>query len=115
MRHVFKGAAIAAAAAFWAFGMPASAQLTDDIAFNVVNNTDQTITALYISSTDDSNWGHDIAVDYIAPGQTMEVDITDNLPGCEYDVRVDFSGGHSMQLGAVNLCEINGQTVNVTD
>ena len=102
------------AAALLLFATPTFADgLTEDIQFNVVNNTDATITALHISTSTDPNWGDDIAVDYIHPGATMEVSITDDLPNCEYDVRVEFSDGHTLEYGEVNLCTLNGQTVTV--
>ncbi len=105
--------AIAAAAAMLLSATPSSAQLTDDITFDVINNTQSVITALHISTSDDPNWGRDIAVDYIQPGATMEVTISDNLPACEYDVRVEFSSGQALEYGEVNLCTLNGQTVTV--
>ena len=105
------GTIIAAAALFAA--PQAFAQLTEDIAFDVVNNTDAVITALHITPPNDPSWGRDIAVDYIQPGATMEVDITDDLPGCEYDVRIEFSDGNVMEYGELNLCSINGQTVTI--
>ena len=109
-----KPLATAIAATVLMFSTSVFAQgLTDDIAFDVINNTSAVITALHISTSTDPNWGDDIAVDYIQPGATMEVTITDNLPDCDYDVQVEFSDGHTQEIANVNLCTLNGQTVTV--
>ena len=97
-----------------AFSTPVFAEgLTEDINFNVVNDTHATITAFHLSSSNDPSWGHDIAVDYIEPGATMAVEVSDDLPDCEYDARFVFSDGNTVDFGELNLCELNGQTVTV--
>ena len=98
----------------FAFATPVFAEgLTEDIQFNVVNNTSATITAFHLSTSRDPSWGDDIAIDYIEPGATMQVDVTDDMPDCEYDARFVFSDGHTVDFGEINRCELNGQTVTV--
>jgi hypothetical protein len=43
----------------------------------------------------------------------MSVSVTDNMPDCEYDLRLVFADGHSQDYGEVNLCTINGTSVTV--
>ena len=97
------------------FALSAMAQgLTDDVFFDIENDTEATISALYLSTSDDPNWGEDIAVDYIGPGETMEVSITDNLPDCFYDLAIEFSDGDVLAYGEVNVCELDGETIVVS-
>jgi hypothetical protein len=111
MLHKTFGAIVAAAAL--AIAPVAHAQLTEDIQFSVVNNTDETITGVRLSSSRDPNWGEEINTDETGPGETMQVSITDDLPDCDYDLRLEFKSGRVLEYGQVNLCSINGQTVTV--
>ena len=106
---------LAAMAASSALALTAVAQgLTDDIFFDIENNTESTISGLYLTSSDDPEWGDDIAVDFIGPGETMEVAITDNLPDCYYDLAIEFSDGDVLVYGEVNFCELDGETLEVS-
>jgi hypothetical protein len=104
---------LAAMAASSALALTAVAQgLTDDIFFNIANNTEATISGLYLTRSDDPKWGDDITA-YIGPGETMEVAITDNLPDCYYDLAIEFSDRHALAYGEVNVCELGGETLAV--
>lgn len=107
--------ALASMAASSLFAASAAAQgLTEDVFFDIENNTAVTISALFLTNSDDPDWGEDIALDYIEPGETMEVAITDNLPDCYYDLAIEFSDGDVLAYGEVNLCEIDGETLEVS-
>lgn len=111
MLHKTIGAIVAAlsmtvAPAAWA-------QLTEDIQFNVINNTNETIVGVRLSSSRDPNWGQEINTDDTGPGETMQVTITDDLPDCDYDLRLEFESGRVLEYGHVNLCNIDGQSVTV--
>lgn len=99
-----------------ATAVPAHAKgLTSDVFFDIENNTRSTIAALYLSTSDDPSWGEDIAIDYIAPGEVMEVSITDNLPDCYYDLAIEFTDGDVLAYGEVNVCELDGETLEVSE
>ena len=105
----------AAIAASSALALTAAAQgLTEDIFFDIENNTEATISGLYLSSSDDPEWSEDIAVDFIEPGETMEVSVTDNLLACYYDLAIEFSDGDVLAYGEVNFCELDGETLEVS-
>jgi hypothetical protein len=44
----------------------------------------------------------------------MEVEISDNLPDCEYDVRFEFDDGQVVEYGEVDFCALDGETITIS-
>jgi len=94
---------------------PAAAR-SDAITFDLKNATRFHLTNLYISAPSTNDWEEDILGDEVAnPGETVEVTIDDDLEGCKYDLRADFSDGDSVQIAGVDLCEADGDTITISE
>lgn len=104
--------AAAAAAALFLCGN-AQGQ-SEPIVFDLYNDTDFTITYLYISVPSTNDWEEDILGDQtVDPGETVEVTVDDELLECEYDLRADFDDGDSLVIGEYDLCELDGGTLTI--
>jgi hypothetical protein len=112
---IMKKFAVACVVATGLIGAAFAQGLTEDIVFDIENNTGATMTALYLSTSDDPNWGYDIALDLLGPGELMEVEVADNLPDCVYDVRFEFSDGDVLEYGEVDFCALDGETIEISE
>lgn len=113
MKRAILGLATLAAAASFALGVSAQ---TESVTFTLENDTDEVLVALHISHTGTNEWEEDILdVDVVGSGESVEVTIDDGLSDCEYDVRADFSDGTNIDVRGVDFCELDGETLTVTD
>lgn len=111
MKTAFIAAALAAVTLAAA---PALAQTTEPVNFTLVNNTSNTLVTLQIGESTNPMWGEDIlGVDMLAGGESADVTINDDLTDCAYDVRATFDNGAVIDVRQVDMCSINGETVNV--
>ena len=107
-------AAVAAAAVAFAAG--ASAQTTEPVTFTIENATDNAMTALHLSTPSTNSWEEDIlGVDVVEGGESVDVTIDDNLEDCEYDIRADFDDGTHIDVRGVNFCELEGETITISE
>ena len=105
---------IAAVAAASLFAASAASAQSGPVSVSLDNNTDYTLTHIYISLPSTNDWEDDIlGAQVVEPGETVQIVIDDGLPECEYDVRFDFSDGDTMQGGSVDFCAINGESFSV--
>lgn len=96
-------------------GAPVSAQTTEPISFDLRNRTSETLVTLQIGESTNPEWGEDIlGVETLGAGETATVTINDNLEDCNYDLRATFTDGETLDVRNINMCEINGETVDVT-
>lgn len=94
---------------------PASAN-TERLVFDVENATASTLTALYISRTGKRSWEEDmLELDVLRPGESVTVTIDDGLPQCEYDLLAEFKDGESLELYEVDMCDLDGEILEITD
>lgn len=70
----------------------------------VQNNTDITMTELYVSSHRSSSWGADRLPSTIESGETFDLKFTNNSTECIYDVKAVYEDG-SYDVSQPNLCE----------
>lgn len=99
--------AIAAAAAFLAFGGFAAQAQTGDPSFNLVNRSNRTIFEVFSSPSSDNNWGPDRLGQNVVPaGRSFVVRLPQGE--CLYDVRVvyDRQGGPAEERRNINLCNL---------
>lgn len=111
-------AAPAEAAAAPAAGAPAAAEAAGvaEVKFNLKNATSFTLTHLYMSPAASNDWDNDILGEQVvAAGETAEVSIDDGVESCMYDLRADFDDGDAIDVRGVNVCEIEGTTVTVSE
>ena len=105
-RRALFGLGSAAAAFAFAFGIAgaATAQTTDPT-FRVNNRGSQTIMELYVSSSQDSNWGDDLlGANVLAAGQSFIVRLPNGQ--CINDIRIVAAGGRATERRNVNTCEL---------
>lgn len=89
---------------------------TDPINFTLTNDTEYTLTHLYISLPSTDQWEEDIfGDDVLAPGDTLDISIDDGLDECVYDIRADFEDGDSIQIASVDFCELDGSDLVVSE
>lgn len=89
---------------------------TDPINFTLTNDTEYTLTHLYISLPSTDEWEEDIfGADVLAPGETFNISIDDGLDECVYDIRADFEDGDSIQIAEVDFCELDGSDLVVSE
>ena len=73
----------------------------------IVNNSDQLITHLQGSPTNQQEWGEDrIPTTTLAAGSSVIVDFDDNNEQCRYDLRARFQDGTFRERRDVNICEV---------
>jgi hypothetical protein len=86
--------------------------LADDLVFTVTNNSSDTLVELYASPSAEDNWGGDImGGQQLAAGEGGEVTIGDGSDQCDYDLRMVFASGDTLE-GSSNLCDAAGFTIN---
>jgi hypothetical protein len=77
-------------APFLLIAMPARVY-AETIEFTIENDTEETITELYVSSSDEDDWGEDLLGDEeLAPGESIDIEIDDDSEECEYDIQASF-------------------------
>ena len=114
MKRIIIGTTAVAAALAFALGV--SAQTTEPVSFTLSNDTAQTLVALHISHSGTDQWEEDIlGVDMVDAGESVDVTIDDDLTACEYDVRADFSDGDTLDVRGVNFCELDGETLSISE
>ena len=109
MRNLFL--TIAAVAAF-AAPVAASAQ-TEAVSFSIENNSDKTIVSILYGQSSSDDWSDDILEGIIEPGDTVHVEVDDDLEDCMYDFFYSFDDD-THYVERVDMCEINGDTFEFT-
>lgn len=109
-RRAFFGLGSLAAGTAFLIGLSgaALAQSTDP-SFRMNNRSNQTIMEIYVSSSNDSNWGRDhLGANVLPPGQSFIVRLPNGQ--CVNDIRIVLEGGRNidrMQINTCNLTDIN--------
>lgn len=90
--------------------MPAGA-LADDLVFRFDNNSSYTVVELYASPSDVGEWEEDIlGRDVLVSGESARVTIADGRRACEYDMRIVFEDGDTIE-DTTDLCETESYAV----
>ncbi len=110
LRRAFLGLGTATTAAALVLGLAGTAQAqSTDPSFRMNNRSNQTIMEIYVSSSNDSNWGRDhLGANVLPPGQTFVVRLPNGQ--CVNDIRIVLEGGRNidrMQINTCNLTDIN--------
>ena len=106
VRRALFGLGSAAVAAAFAFGLASAAQAqTTDPSFRLNNRSNTTIMEVYVSSSQDSNWGQDrLGTNVLAAGQTFIVRLPNGQ--CVNDLRIVVEGGQATERRNINTCEL---------
>jgi hypothetical protein len=97
-------------------GTTSAALAADPRDFVLVNNTGQLIHFIYVSPSNQTEWGDDVlGRDVLDDGDQVTILFPSArfTPGdCLYDIKVVTESGDEGQLGQVNLCETHTVTFN---
>lgn len=89
-----------------------------DYWFDIVNNTTQSITEVWVSPVGSRYWGDafsGVFVRHSGGSQRLEFSHGNEYAStCRFDVRVEFSGGQRNYWSNVDLCSTNGLVVGVS-
>lgn len=99
-------------AALLALGLsgPAMAQVTDP-SFRLNNRSGQTITEVYVSSSDVSSWGQDrLGADVLPAGRTLMIRLPNGQ--CVNDIKVVFANRQLLERMRVNTCNITDYNID---
>jgi len=87
---------------------PAKAQ---DPSFRLNNSTGQTINEVYVSSSQQRDWGADLlGAGVLLNGNTLTIRIRDGQ--CLNDIRVIYASGRSQEWLQRNTCQITDININ---
>ena len=99
-----------------AFVSVSAAQAADPRDFVLINNTGDVIDFIYVSPSNQTEWGDDVlGQDILENGAEVTILFPSArfTPGdCLYDIKVVTASGNEGQLGQVNLCETHTVTFN---
>ncbi len=105
-RALFSAAAVSAALVGGA-----GAARAEDLVFMLDNQSSYAVVEFYASPTDVNDWEEDIlGRDVLPSGQATRVTIGDGRSQCDYDLRIVFEDGDSIEDSA-NLCDTGSYTV----
>ena len=81
---------------------------------NLVNNTGQTISNLYIRRTGTQSW-QPLAVSPAKPPKRARATSPFSDRDCAFDVKVTLEDSHEAVWSGINLCEVKSLTLNRND
>jgi hypothetical protein len=92
---------------------PASAQ---DLNFVLDNQSSEAVSELYVSGLAQEDWGEDILGQEVLPsGEQVTVTIFEAGDVCDYDLRIVYEGGSVIEEREIDVCNLDGNTYEVTD
>jgi len=93
-------------------GVSSTAAFADPRDFELINNTGTDIHEVYVSPSNNTDWGRDIlGRDILPDGESVTITFARFSQGdCLYDIKVVTDEGNEGTLGQVNLCETNTVT-----
>lgn len=78
------------------------------------NNTHELIVEIHVSDVGATNWQADLlASDFLAPGDSVLVDIDDRNGRCRVDVKTVLDDGSNLVSRGVNICHRDGDAVSL--
>ncbi len=82
--------------------------------FVLDNATGYDLKNLYLSPTDQNEWGDDVlGEDVLTNGQSVKIHFPEGRgEGCEWDLKVTYNDDTSHEWRNVNLCSIESVTIN---
>lgn len=86
-------------------GLAPTPALADE-ANGIVNRTGMVITHLYISASNEDDWGDDILDrDVLGDGEECELEWAPDDDECKYDVKIVDDKGKAWTVAAVDFCK----------
>lgn len=105
-------AAIASALTLPFIALTAEKALADKSDFRVHNDSNATITELYVSESSRDSWDNDILeADVLTTGSSIQIVFGNTSPNvCIYDILAVFDDGQSVEDYQINVCSNGGYT-----
>lgn len=88
-----------------AIGATAALAAAEDRWFNLMNESEWPIQAIFVANVDSPNWGPNLLRgNVLDPADYVVLDPVRTEGYCEFDILVVFSDGESMEMQGVDLC-----------
>lgn len=112
LHKLVRHAAIAAVFTLPCLAFTAEKALADKADFQVYNDSNSTITELYVSESNRDSWDNDVlGADVLAIGSSTNIVFSDTSANvCIYDILAIFADGQSVEDYQVNVCANGGYT-----
>lgn len=88
--------------------VPSATAQNRQISFTIDNATNLAIAGVYTGPSTDPEWGPNILVEYIFPGETLQITINEVYGECLYDFLLEFEDGSTYEEYQVDICVLNG-------
>lgn len=112
LHNLVRHAAITSVLALTGVSLIAETALAEKSDFRVYNDSNSTITELYVSESSRDSWDNDIlGADVLTTGSSIQVvfgDASANV--CIYDILAVFADGQTVEDYQVNVCSSGGYT-----
>jgi hypothetical protein len=113
-KHVIVLTMVAAVSASLAAGV--MARPVGEIRFTIENGGQTPLQTFSLSRPHAHAWGQErLRGAVVAPGDRTEIVIQPSLGGCLYDMKAEFGSGGDARLFAVDVCQLNGAEIVLTD
>jgi len=90
--------------------------LAQDLNFVLDNQSSEAVSELYVSGLAQEDWGEDILGQEVLPsGEQVTVTIFEAGDVCDYDLRIVYEGGSVIEEREIDVCNLDGNTYEVTD
>lgn len=80
--------------------------------FTLVNKTGLTIEQIYVSPSDDDEWGEDVmGKDVLDNGESVDIEFSRKETTCSWDLKIVYEKQNSVTWTKLNLCTANEITL----
>lgn len=80
--------------------------------FTLVNKTGLTIDEVYVSPSDDDEWGEDVmGKDVLKDGESVDIEFSRKETTCQWDLKVVDADKDSIEWTKLDLCKANEITL----
>ena len=83
--------------------------------FSIVNNTNTSLNALYISASGSNDWGENVLDKSVPSGGSAQLHYTGNSSDCLFDIKGVFSDGVETDERQVDFCKVGKYTFHDQD
>lgn len=112
MRRLLRRNVLGVLMALAVIGFTTAPAFADPRDFVLHNDTDSTILFVYVSPSNQTDWGEDILdEDVLEAGEKVTIRFSRFTPGdCLYDIKVETDDGREGVMSRVNLCDTTSVT-----
>lgn len=90
--------------------------MAEDLDFKLINTSSSGVVGVFVSHTGTSQWEENLIDGGVLPsGNQIDVVIADGRDVCDYDIKVSFQDGTSLEDYNLDLCQLGAYTVHDAD